>query len=105
MEDATVRLSSLRAGDVQIIERTPYTFVAKIKSGELGPIRVVEAKNAGFKRLIFNVLQPPFDNRALRLAVAQAIDKKQYLQGALLEFRQPGRPALSGGKCLVCKNA
>jgi ABC-type transport system substrate-binding protein len=89
VEDATVRLSSLRAGDVQIIERTPYTFVAKIKSGELGPIRVVEAKSAGFKRLIFNVQQPPFDNPALRLAVAHAIDKKQYLQGAFWSFGSP----------------
>lgn len=89
IEDATVRLSSLRAGDVQIIERTPYSFVSKIKNGELGQIKVVDAKNAGFKRIIFNVLQPPFDNRALRLAVAQAVDKKQYLQGAFWSFGSP----------------
>lgn len=89
IEDATVRLSSLRAGDVQMIERTPYSFVGKIKSGELGAIKVVDAKNAGFKRIIFNVQQPPFDNRALRLAVAHAVDKKQYLQGAFWSFGNP----------------
>ena len=44
VEDATVRLSSLRAGDVQIIERVPYQFVGKIKSGEQKGIATVEAK-------------------------------------------------------------
>jgi peptide/nickel transport system substrate-binding protein len=89
VEDATVRLSSLRAGDVQMIERVPYQFVSKIKSGELKGIATVEARAAGFKRLIFNVLEPPFDNRALRLAVAHAIDKKQYLQGSFWGFGTP----------------
>jgi ABC-type transport system substrate-binding protein len=89
VEDATVRLSSLRAGDVHMIERAPYTYASKIKSGEIKGISVVEAKAAGFKRLIFNVLQPPFNNRALRLAVAHAIDKKQYLQGSFWGFGTP----------------
>jgi peptide/nickel transport system substrate-binding protein len=89
VEDATVRLSSLRAGDVHMIERTPYTYVSKIKSGGIKGFSVAEARAAGFKRLIFNVLQPPFDNRTLRLAVAHAIDKKQYLQGAFWGFGSP----------------
>jgi peptide/nickel transport system substrate-binding protein len=105
VEDATVRLSSLRAGDVHIIERTPYSFVGKIKSGELGAIRVVEAKSAGFKRLIFNVLQPPFDNRALRLAVAHAIDKKQYLQGAFWGFGSPVDQRYPAGSAWFVKMA
>jgi peptide/nickel transport system substrate-binding protein len=63
--------------------------VSKIKSGEIKGVAVVEAKAAGFKRLIFNVLQPPFDNKALRLAVAHAIDKKQYLEGAFWGFGIP----------------
>jgi ABC-type transport system substrate-binding protein len=89
VEDADVRLSSLRAGDVQMIERAPYPYVSKIKSGEIKGLKVVEAKAAGFKRLIFNVLVPPFNNRSVRLAVAQAIDKKQYLQGAFWGFGSP----------------
>jgi ABC-type transport system substrate-binding protein len=89
VEDATVRLSSLRAGDVHMIERAPYSYVSKIKSGGLKGFAVAEARAAGFKRLIFNVLQPPFDNRTVRLAVAHAIDKKQYLQGAFWGFGSP----------------
>ena len=89
VEDADVRLSALRAGDVHMIERAPYSYVSKIKSGEIKGIKAVEAKAAGFKRLIFNVLVPPFNNRSLRLAVANAIDKKQYLQGAFWGFGSP----------------
>jgi len=87
--DATVRLSSVRAGDVNIIERTPDSFVPKIKAGEFPGIRVVEARTGGFKRLIFNMQQPPFDNRKLREAVALAIDKRQYLDGAFWGFGTP----------------
>ncbi|MBI4528610.1 MAG: hypothetical protein HY695_32850 [Deltaproteobacteria bacterium] len=87
--DATVRLSSLRAGDVDIIERAPSSFVSKIKKGELPGIRVAEASAAGFKRLIFNVQKPPFDNRKLREAVAFAIDKRQYLEAAFWGLGTP----------------
>jgi peptide/nickel transport system substrate-binding protein len=87
--DADVRLTSLRAGDVQMIERTPYSYASKIKSGELRGIKAVEARAGGFKRLIFNVQEPPFNNLSLRLAVAHAIDKRQYLQGAFWGFGTP----------------
>ncbi|MGH8545291.1 MAG: ABC transporter substrate-binding protein [Gammaproteobacteria bacterium] len=89
VDDGNVRLSSLRAGDVQMIERTPHSYASKIKSGAIRGIKAVEARAGGFKRLIFNVLEPPFNNRSLRLAVAHAIDKKQYLQGAFWGFGTP----------------
>jgi peptide/nickel transport system substrate-binding protein len=72
-----------------MIERTPHSYASKIKNGEIKGIKAVEARAGGFKRLIFNILQPPFDNRSLRLAVAHAIDKKQYLQGAFWGFGIP----------------
>jgi ABC-type transport system substrate-binding protein len=72
-----------------MIERTPYSYASKIKSGAIPGIKAVEARAGGFKRVIFNVLEPPFNNRSLRLAVAHAIDKKQYLQGAFWGFGTP----------------
>jgi ABC-type transport system substrate-binding protein len=89
IEDANVRLTSLRAGDVQMIERAPHSYASKIKSGEVRGIKAVEARAGGFKRVIFNVLEPPFNNPSVRLAVAHAIDKKQYLQGAFWGFGTP----------------
>jgi peptide/nickel transport system substrate-binding protein len=102
--DADVRLTSLRAGDVQMIERTPYSYASKIKSGEIRGIKAVEARAGGFKRLIFNVQEPPFNNMTLRKAVAHAIDKKQYLQGAFWGFGTPADQRYAPGHPWFFKN-
>ena len=82
VEDPTVRFASLRAGDLDMIERTPYAFVRKVDAGETRGMKATAASGAGFRRIIFNVLEPPFNNPKLRMAAAYAIDKQQYLQGA-----------------------
>src|SRR5207237_586911 len=82
IEDATVRMTALRSGDVDIIERAPYEWVQQIKDGKLPGIGLTEAKTAGYRRLVFNVADPPFDNPKLRQAVASAIDMKEVLQAA-----------------------
>jgi len=81
-EDPTVRFTSLRAGDLDLIERAPYAFVRKVESGGVPNVKATAAPYAGFRRLIFNVAEPPFDNVKLRQAVAFAIDRKEYLQAA-----------------------
>ena len=86
VEDNTVRFTSLRAGDLDMIERTPYTFVDKVIKGEFPDLKVTEAKYAGFRRIIFNVADPPFDNVKLRQAVAYTLDKNTYIQGAFWGF-------------------
>jgi peptide/nickel transport system substrate-binding protein len=40
------------------------------------------AKYAGFRRILFNVADPPFNNIKLRQAVRYAIDKEKYIAGA-----------------------
>jgi peptide/nickel transport system substrate-binding protein len=87
--DDQVRFISLRSGDLDMIERTPYAFVSKIKNGEISGIQVAEAKYAGFRRLIFNVAKPPFDNVKLRRAVLYALDAKEFLKGAHWGFGEP----------------
>jgi len=89
VEEPMVRFTSLRAGDVHMIERTPYSFVSKITAGEIAGIRFVEARASAYRRILFNVLEPPFNNPKLRMAVAYAIDKKQYLQGAFWNYGTP----------------
>jgi ABC-type transport system substrate-binding protein len=56
VEDEQVRFAALRAGDLNMIERTPYAFIKKIRNGEFPEIKLTEAKDAGFRRLIFNVV-------------------------------------------------
>ncbi|MGH7844343.1 MAG: ABC transporter substrate-binding protein [Candidatus Binatia bacterium] len=80
--DATVRFTALRAGDVDIIERTPYEWVQQIVQGKIQGIGFAKAARAGARNLEFNVVDPPFNNKKLRLAVAHAINKKEILQAA-----------------------
>jgi peptide/nickel transport system substrate-binding protein len=80
--DATVRFTALQAGDVDIIERTPYEWVQQIVQGKLKGIGYAKANTAGARNLEFNVADPPFNNKKLRLAVAYAIDKQEIMQAA-----------------------
>jgi peptide/nickel transport system substrate-binding protein len=94
VEDEQVRFASLRAGDLDMIERTPYAFVKKILNREYPEIRFTEAKYAGFRRLIFNVVSPPFNDLKLRQAVLYALDKKGYLEGAFWGLGEPANHAI-----------
>ncbi|TMA90771.1 MAG: ABC transporter substrate-binding protein [Deltaproteobacteria bacterium] len=89
VEDEQVRFAALRAGDLNIIERTPYAFIKKIRNREIPEIRFVEAKDAGLRRLIFNVANPPFNNLKLRQAVLYALDKKSYVDAAYWGLGEP----------------
>jgi ABC-type transport system substrate-binding protein len=93
VEDEQVRFAALRAGDLNMIERTAYAFIKKIRNGEFPDIRLTEAKYAGYRRLIFNVATPPFNNLKLRQAVLYALDKKSYIDAA---FWGLGEPANQG---------
>ena len=87
--DDQVRFLSLRSRDLDMIERTPYAFVKKIIAGEMSGIQIAEAKYAGFRRLVFNVTQPPFNNIKIRHAALHALDAREFLQGAHWGFGEP----------------
>jgi len=80
--DNTVRFTALQAGDVDLIERTPYEWVKQIVEGKIKGIGYSKANRAGARLLEFNVYDPPFNNKKLRLAVAYALDRKEILQAA-----------------------
>jgi len=87
--DDQVRFLSLRSRDLDMIERTPYAFVRKVVGGEMPGIQIAEAKYAGFRRLVFNVTQPPFNNAKVRQAALHAIDAREFLKGAHWGFGEP----------------
>jgi ABC-type transport system substrate-binding protein len=89
VEDEQVRFTALRAGDLHMIERTPYAFIKKMRGGEYPEVRLSEAKDAGLRRLIFNVVNPPFNNLKLRQAVLYALDKKGYIDAAYWGLGEP----------------
>jgi ABC-type transport system substrate-binding protein len=93
VEDEQVRFAALRAGDLNMIERTPYASSRKYATG-IPEIKLTEAKDAGFRRLIFNVVNPPFSNLKLRQAVLYALDKKSYIDAAFWGFGEPANQGI-----------
>jgi peptide/nickel transport system substrate-binding protein len=87
--DDTVRFTALRAGDVDIVERTPYQWVRQVLDRKISGIGLAEAVYADYRALFFNVADPPFDNIKLRQAVAHAIDKEELLRAAYFGFGKP----------------
>jgi peptide/nickel transport system substrate-binding protein len=90
VKDDSVRFTALRSGDVDIVQTAPMEWSRQVLDGKVPNVRVVEAPYADFRRLEFNVTSAPFDNRALRLAVAYAVDKKEILSAAFYGFGTPG---------------
>ncbi len=84
--NSTVRFTALRSGDIDIVERAPYEWVRAVADGKIKNINVVKAPYAGFRRLYFNVADPPFNNKELRQAVAHAMNKKEILLAAYFGF-------------------
>ena len=89
VEDDQARFIAVRSGDLDMIERTPYVFVRKVMAGEIPGIQIAEAKYAGFRRLVFNVTEFPFNNLKLRKAVLYALDAREFLKGAHWGFGEP----------------
>ncbi len=85
----SVRLTALRAGDVDLIDRTPYEWVRRIVEGKVKGVSHAGADTAAWRTLKFNVADPPFNNRKLRHAIAYALDKQEILQAAFFRFGDP----------------
>ena len=92
-----VRFTGVRAGDLDMIERTPYSFVAKILKGEYRDLKIKVAKYAGYRRLLFNVADSPFNDVRLRQAVRYAVDKKKYIEGAFWGLGEPADQLFPSG--------
>jgi len=86
IEDSSVAFTALRSGDVDVVERAPYEWVKEIKDGKLSGIGVTEARDAGYRRLVFNWADPPFNNPKLREAVAYGVNMKEILDAAYSGF-------------------
>ena len=89
IKDATIRMTALRAGDIDMVVRAPYEWVKEIAGGRLRGFSMAKAAYAGGRGIDFNVADPPFNNKKLRLAVAHAIDRKEIMDAAYFGFGDP----------------
>ena len=85
----TVRMTALRASDVDMVEAAPYEWVKQVVDGKLPGISFFESAQAAFRVVKFNFPAPPFNNKKLRQAVVHAINKREVLQAAYFGFGQP----------------
>jgi peptide/nickel transport system substrate-binding protein len=89
IEDDSVRLTAVRAGDIDMMRGTPYDWAKQIKEGQLRGIVGMEAAFAFTKQLAFNVVGSPFEDKRLRQAVAHAINREEMIQGVFNGFADP----------------
>src|SRR5262245_38486942 len=72
--DHTVKLTALRTGTLDLIDELPPKDVAGTKTNPR--LRVIETPGLGYRRIELNHPRPPFNNKALRQAVAWAINRE-----------------------------
>lgn len=73
------RMTALQSGEIQWVDAIPLQRVESVR--ESGELNFYTASNAGLPDYVaMNCTAPPFDNLALRQAVAWAIDRNAILQ-------------------------
>ncbi|GIX48876.1 MAG: ABC transporter substrate-binding protein [Candidatus Tectimicrobiota bacterium] len=75
-----VRLTALRAGEVDLIDSMPYADAAAFSTQYAGRFQTWEVPALGTSYLIFNLDRGPFTDKRLRLAAAHAIDREAIHQ-------------------------
>src|SRR5438093_8322871 len=87
--DGAIRFTAVQAGDVDMIEFTPFEWVKQVTDGKVKGLQLVKAPYASFRRIVFNAAAPPFDNKKMRQAIAYAIDKTELMQAGFLGYGEP----------------
>jgi peptide/nickel transport system substrate-binding protein len=83
----TVKLQSLQTGEIDVIDYIQPRDVAAAKSDQnLVVVDVPSLASFGYQ---FNHTKPPFANKALRQAVASALDLEQIVRGVWLNVGVP----------------
>jgi peptide/nickel transport system substrate-binding protein len=75
-----VRLTSLRAGEVDLIDNMAYTDAAEFPKKYAGKFQTWEVPTLATSFILFNVEKGPFTDKQLRLAAAHAIDHEAIKQ-------------------------
>ena len=96
--DQSVKLTDLRAGALDLIDSVQPKDVESVKRD--GRLQYLEVSDLGWRSLDLNVTKPPFDNQALRQAIAWGVDRdaihKAILFGTGIVAQGPIAPAQPG---------
>jgi peptide/nickel transport system substrate-binding protein len=75
-----VRLTALRAGEVDLIDNMSYTDAADFTQKYAGKLQTWEVPTLATSFIIFNMEKGPFTDKQLRLAAAHAVDHEAIKQ-------------------------
>jgi len=75
-----VRLTSLRAGEVDLIDSMAYDDAAEFAKKYAGKFQTWEVPTVGTSFILFNLEKGPFTDKQVRLAAAHAIDHEAIRQ-------------------------
>jgi len=75
-----VRLTSLRTGEVDLIDNMAYTDAANFPKKYAGKLQTWEVPTLATSYMMFNVEKGPFTDKQLRLAAAHAVDHEAIKQ-------------------------
>ncbi len=78
--DENVRLTALRAGDIEGIEVPPLNVLAQAVLEKPIPGIFTDYESIGSLCVLFNTRKPPFDNKKVRQAIAYALNKKEMVK-------------------------
>jgi len=85
--DATVALTNVKTGDVDVSHYLPAKDYASVKAGK--EIILQETTGLGYASIALNVRDEPFNKKELRQAFAEAIDRDQLLKTIFFDVGKP----------------
>ncbi|WP_338596255.1 ABC transporter substrate-binding protein [Saccharopolyspora sp. SCSIO 74807] len=88
VEDSAARVSGLRSGEFDLIDKVPITQLDALRGDESLALSTVDLPRT--TALHLNTARPPFDDPRVRGAAAEAIDRAELVSGVL---RGQGKPA------------
>ena len=85
IDDPATAMAALISGEHDYWDIVPADLAASLKAS---PDVKVEVRNptGGYVMMQFNHLQPPFDNLAIRQAVAMAVDQNDFLRASVADM-------------------
>jgi peptide/nickel transport system substrate-binding protein len=86
--DDNVRVTALKAKDIDAAEELPYQIVAEAKRSK-PEFQIVPFEGGVRRRINFNLRIPPFNDVKIRQAIAFAVDKKELADGQTWGFAKP----------------